>query len=138
MKGIHDVGYTTGVFDVLHIEHLDHLAAARDLCDFLVVGVLTDELALELTGAVPVNPYAERLEIIRCLRSVDAAVGQLTPDAVAVWHQLRFSRLLLSELEPGVEPGSTVRLPAEVQCVTLRAAQRSRSTLVNRSGGSRS
>ena len=54
------IGYTAGVFDMFHIGHLNLLRNARDRCDHLIVGVTTDELALEVKGALPVIPMRER------------------------------------------------------------------------------
>lgn len=97
MRGPFDVGYSAGVFDVLHGAVLRHLVHARSVCDYLIVGVLDDEAALEATGAAPLNPFAERLQIVRSLRAVDAAVGQMVNDLDRVWAQLQFTSLLLSE-----------------------------------------
>jgi len=130
MRGVYDVGYTAGVFDVLHIEHLEQLQVARELCDFLLVGVPTDELVLEVTGTPPTNPYDERIEVVRSLRPVDAVVGQLTTDVGAVWHQLRFTRLLPGAGEPLLDPASVQALPPAVDVAELKYRQRSRSALI--------
>ena len=59
------VGYTTGVFDLFHIGHLNLLRNARAMCDRLVVGVTADELMLNYKKKSPVIPFEERIEIVR-------------------------------------------------------------------------
>ena len=65
------VGYTTGVFDLFHIGHLNLLRNARAMCDRLIVGVTTDELMVEYKNRKPVIPFVERCEI---LRSIDCTI----------------------------------------------------------------
>ncbi|WP_083750997.1 adenylyltransferase/cytidyltransferase family protein [Kribbella sp. ALI-6-A] len=68
------IGYLTGVFDLFHVGHLDVLEQARQQCDRLVVGVLTDDWALEAWGARPFVPVVERAQILEQLRCVDEVV----------------------------------------------------------------
>lgn len=104
MKGIHRIGYVNGAFDVIGAADLARLRAARAECDYLFVGVLADEIATLANGKAPVNPFEERLAIVRAMRGVDAAVGQLTADLVVVWKQLRFDCFFAS---PGSAAGPT-------------------------------
>jgi len=57
------LGYTTGVFDLFHVGHLNILKTAKENCDYLIVGVTTDELTFSRKGKNPVIPFAERVEI---------------------------------------------------------------------------
>jgi cytidyltransferase-like protein len=68
------IGYLTGVFDLFHVGHLDVLEQARQQCDRLVVGVLTDDWALDAWGARPFVPVVERAQILEHLRCVDEVV----------------------------------------------------------------
>ena len=124
-----EVGYLGGVFDILHIEHLHMLERAAAACDVLVVGVLTDEVCRELTGQGPVNPYEERLEIVRALRPAHTTVGQVSADAATVWHQLRFARLILDDEDPGIDEATLGGLPDSVAVTRLAPEVRSASDL---------
>ncbi|ADB31824.1 cytidyltransferase-related domain protein [Kribbella flavida DSM 17836] len=68
------IGYLTGVFDLFHVGHLDLLEQARQQCDRLVVGVLTDEWAVDAWGSRPFVPLVERAQILDQLRCVDEVV----------------------------------------------------------------
>lgn len=87
------VGYTTGVFDMFHVGHLNLVRRARERCDRLIVGVSTDEAAESYKGRRPIVPFAERLEIVRAIRWVDEAVPQENMDKFAAWQRLHFDRL---------------------------------------------
>ena len=87
------IGYTTGVYDMFHIGHLNILRRARELCDYLIVGVSTDELVQREKGKTPVIPYEERIAIVRAIEYVDEAVPQTSKDKLAAWRQDRFNRM---------------------------------------------
>lgn len=90
------LGYTTGVFDLFHIGHLNLLKNAKGLCDKLVVGVTVDELVAYKNKAA-VIPFEERLEIIRSIRFVDAAIPQTDLDKFAQWERLRFDVMFVGD-----------------------------------------
>lgn len=75
-KKKYKIGYTTGVFDLFHIGHLNILKNAKEQCKFLIVGVTIDELVLEYKKITPIIPYAERFAIIGACRYVDRVVPQ--------------------------------------------------------------
>ena len=87
------IGYTTGVFDLFHVGHLNLIRRARENCDRLIVGVSTDEVVQEYKGHRPIIPYSERVEIVKAIRWVDEVVPQTTMDKFAAWEKLRFNRL---------------------------------------------
>ena len=76
------IGYTTGVFDMFHIGHLNILKRAKEQCEFLIVGVTTDALCEAQKGKHPVICEADRLEIVKAICYVDQAVWQETMDKV--------------------------------------------------------
>ncbi len=76
------VVFTNGVFDILHVGHLRYLEAARALGDALLIGVNADESVRRLKGpSRPINPEAERAELLAALRCVDGVCvfGEDTP-----------------------------------------------------------
>ncbi len=81
------IGYTTGVYDLFHIGHLNLLKNAKGMCDKLVVGVTVDEL-VEYKGKRPMIPFEDRIEIVRSIKYVDAAVPQYDMDKLSACKKL--------------------------------------------------
>lgn len=75
MKKYH-VGYTTGVYDMFHIGHLNILRRAKEMCDVLIVGVTTDELCLKRKNKLPIIKQEERFAIVEAIKYVDKVVLQ--------------------------------------------------------------
>ena len=74
------IGYTTGVYDMFHIGHLNIIKKAKEQCEFLIVGVTTDQLCFERKNKYPIIPETERMAIIKELRCVDKVVPQENMD----------------------------------------------------------
>ena len=91
------IGYTTGVFDLLHLGHLNLLKNAKKHCDKLIVGVTTDELSLSFKGKKPVVPFDERMEIIKAIRFVDEVVPQENVDKFEAWKKYNFDVMFASD-----------------------------------------
>jgi len=86
----HRIGYAGGAFDLFHVGHLNILKHAKSQCDYLIAGVVSDEL-LELTkGRRPIIPLAERLEIVRHVIFVDEAVEETMLDKLDTWRAVNF------------------------------------------------
>ncbi|MDR6610813.1 MULTISPECIES: adenylyltransferase/cytidyltransferase family protein [Microbacteriaceae] len=109
------VGYAAGAFDLFHIGHLNILKHAKSQCDYLIAGVVSDEM-LELTkGITPVIPLAERLEIVQSIDYVDEAVAETVPDKLDTWRELRFDVFFKGDDWRGTEKG--MRLEREFAAV---------------------
>src|SRR6476620_11493093 len=80
------IGYAAGAFDLFHVGHLNLLRHAKAHCDFLIAGVVSDELLVQAKGRPPVIPLAERLEIVRCISYVDDAVAETLPRKIDTWR----------------------------------------------------
>ena len=84
------IGYTTGVFDMFHIGHLNIIKQAKEQCDYLVVGVSTDELVENYKHKKPVIPFEQRMEIVESIKYVDRVVAQTDMDKTVAWRELKF------------------------------------------------
>ena len=91
------IGYTTGVFDLFHIGHLNILKRARLECDYLIVGITTDELAMSIKGEKPFIPFEERVEIVEAIKFVDEVVPQTTYNKMKAWNNLKFDRMFVGD-----------------------------------------
>ena len=90
------VGYTTGVYDLFHIGHLNLLRNAKKYCDKLIVGVSTDEL-VQYKGKSPVIPLNERLEIVKAIKYVDEVCIQDNLDKTKAWEKLHYDILFVGD-----------------------------------------
>lgn len=90
------IGYTAGVFDLFHIGHLNLLKNAKGMCDKLIVGVTTDELAT-YKGKYPVIPFSDRIEIVRNIKCVDAVVAQSDMNKLEMCKKLRASVMFVGD-----------------------------------------
>ncbi len=90
------VGYTTGVYDLFHIGHLNLLRNAKKYCDKLIVGVSTDEL-VQYKGKSPVIPLNERLEIVKAIKYVDEVCIQDDLDKTKAWEKLHYDILFVGD-----------------------------------------
>lgn len=77
-------GYTSGVFDMFHIGHLNVLRRAKENCEHLLVGVSTDELVMEYKNKKTIIAYDERKEIVESIKFVDSVIAQTDMDKLSV------------------------------------------------------
>ena len=91
------VGYTTGVFDMFHVGHLNILRRAKEQCDYLIVGVSTDELVKEYKNKTPIIPFEERAEIVESIDCVDKVIPQVNRDKYEAWKELKFDVMFVGD-----------------------------------------
>lgn len=99
------IGYAPGAYDLFHIGHLNLLRHAKERCDFLIAGVVADDVLIRHKGVTPVIPLAERLEIVRNIRFVDSAHAAMTNDKIEIWRDLRFNVIFKGDDWRGTEKG---------------------------------
>lgn len=91
------VGYTTGVFDLFHIGHLNILKCAKEMCDYLIVGVSTDELVQSYKNKIPIIPYEERRAIVEAIKFVDKVIPQTHRDKVKAYKEINFDVMFVGD-----------------------------------------
>ena len=96
------IGYTTGVYDLFHIGHLNLLKNAKGMCDNLIVGVTVDEL-VAYKGKQSMIPFEDRIEIVRSCKYVDAAVPQYDMNKLEACKKLGASFLFVGDDWYGTE-----------------------------------
>ena len=85
-------GYCAGVFDLFHIGHVNLFRRAKEQSDFLIVGVLTDELVVHFKKNLPYIPFEERVQMVASCKYVDEAVS-VTFDTIGkldAWDRYRY------------------------------------------------
>ncbi|TDL45667.1 adenylyltransferase/cytidyltransferase family protein [Microbacterium oleivorans] len=100
------IGYAAGAFDLFHVGHLNILRHAREHCDMLVAGVVSDEMLHEVKGVDPFIPTAERADILRGIRFVDHVHIERVPDKLAVWREVGFTHFFKGDDWRGTEKGN--------------------------------
>jgi glycerol-3-phosphate cytidylyltransferase len=91
------IGYTQGTYDMFHIGHLNLLKNAKKHCDYLVVGVNSDELVENYKNKRPIVPLEERVEILRAIKYVDEVIVTETLDKKEIWGKVRFDEIYIGD-----------------------------------------
>lgn len=114
------IGYTTGVYDMFHIGHLNILKKAKEQCDFLIVGVTTDALCYDRKQKYPIINEAERMAIISELRCVDQVVPQEDMNKLAAVQKYHADVVFVGSDWKGTEEWNRYeREFAEVGCTVV-------------------
>lgn len=88
-------GYLAGVFDLYHVGHLNLIRRAKERCDYLMIGLLTDEMVVKLKKNPPYIPFEERKQILESVRYVDqvVAVTEENHEKMKAWNLYHFDCL---------------------------------------------
>ena len=91
------VGYTQGTYDMFHIGHLNLLKHAKEQCEYLIVGVNSDELVNKYKHKTPVINENERAEIVRNIKAVDQCVITHTLDKIEIHSLFHFNAIFIGD-----------------------------------------
>ena len=89
------IGYTTGVYDMFHIGHLNVIKRAKENCDYLIVGVSTNELVEKEKNKTPVIPFKDRVAIVEAIKYVDMVVPQANKNKMEAWEKYHFDKMFV-------------------------------------------
>ena len=90
------IGFTCGVFDLLHIGHLNLLEKCKSMCDYLIVGVCNNEYVLNVKNKTPIFTQEDRVRILKSLKCVDDAVlmsVEEVADKLKFYNKIKFDVL---------------------------------------------
>lgn len=103
MEKKYKIGYTTGVYDMFHIGHLNILRRAKEQCEYLIVGVSTDECVESYKHKTPIIPFEQRAAIVEAIKYVDEVVPQTTMDKLQFLKQRHFDVMFHGDEWKGTE-----------------------------------
>ena len=102
------IGYTTGVYDMFHVGHLNILKKAKEQCEYLIVAVSTDELVQSYKNKKPIIPYEERKAIVESIKYVDEVVPQQDRNKINAYEKYKFDVMFVGDDWKGSEVFETV------------------------------
>ena len=129
------IGYTTGVFDLFHIGHLNILRESKKMCDKLIVGITNDELVYKRKNKYPVIPFRERIEIVNAIKYVDKAVPQNTMNKMVAWKKIKFNIMFVGDDWKGTNKWNTIELRMNqvgVEIIYFPYTKTTSSTLIHK------
>ena len=127
------IGYTTGVYDLFHIGHLNLLRKAKAQCDYLIVGVSTDEL-VSYKHKQAVIPFVERKEIVAAIKYVDEVVTQENMNKMEAWEKYHFDVMFVGDDWKGTDKWNKIEADlnaAGAEVVYFPYTKGTSSTLIN-------
>lgn len=130
------IGYAAGGYDLFHVGHLNILLRAKEHCDVLIAGVVSDEMLRQVKGVDPVVPTDERAEIVRNIRCVDDVYVERVPSKLDVWRDVGFTHFFKGDDWRGTEKGRRLEeqfAPVGVTIVYFPYTANTSSTRLRRS-----
>lgn len=97
------IGFTDGVYDMFHVGHLNMIREAKKRCDYLIVGVHSDEIVEGYKHRTPIIREEDRREIVGAIREVDKAVINQTRDKMTLWELHHFDTIFIGDDWKGTE-----------------------------------
>ena len=91
------IGYTQGTFDTLHFGHIRLLKNAKKMCDYLIVGVNSDDLVREYKQTETILKEDERKEIVSSIKYVDEASIVFSLNKVTQWNNFHFDFIFIGD-----------------------------------------
>lgn len=102
--------YTSGCFDFFHYGHLNIFKRSKEMCDFLIVGVSTDELIEKEKGKRPVIPFEERFKVIQSIRYVDQVIPQVDKNKQQIVDQYDIDAISVGDDWKGKFPKTSCKV----------------------------
>ena len=99
--------YTSGCFDIFHYGHLNILKKTKELCDYLIVGVSTDELIEKEKGRLPVIPFHERINVVKAIKYVDEVIPQVDKNKQKVVEEYQIDAISVGDDWKGRFPATS-------------------------------
>lgn len=127
------IGYTTGVYDMFHIGHLNILRRAKEQCDYLIVGISTDELVLHDKNKIPIIPFENRCAIVEAIKYVDMVVPQFDKNKLRAWGKYKFNKMFVGSDWKGTDAWNHFEeqlKPLDVEIVYLEHTDGISSTIL--------
>ena len=129
------IGYTSGVFDLFHIGHLKILNRAKKNCDYLIVGVTTDDLMKDYKKKTCVIPFEERSKIVANIKSVDKVVAQDSMDKLKAWKKYKFNKIFVGDDWKGTQKWKKIEKEMKslgVEVIFFPYTKGTSSTIINK------
>jgi glycerol-3-phosphate cytidylyltransferase len=114
------VGYVPGAWDMFHVGHLNILLRAREQCDRLVVGAVTDDALFAAKGKYPIVPLDERIEVVASFAMVDDVVVDYSSNKLDVWRRIGFDVLFKGDDWRGTDKGDKLEADMATVGVAVR------------------
>lgn len=97
------VGYTDGVYDLFHVGHLNMIQAAKEQCEYLIVGVHGDDVVEGYKHHRPIIPETERKRIVENIKGVDRVEVNRFRDKMKLWERYHFDVIFIGDDWKGTE-----------------------------------
>ena len=97
------IGFTDGVYDMFHVGHLNMIREAKKRCDYLIVGVHSDEIVEGYKNRKTIINEIDRREIVGAIKEVDRAVINYTRDKIKLWELYHFDTIFIGDDWKGTE-----------------------------------